>query len=241
VTTAIAPSPSRAHSRGRQQSVVAFYRAGVTTDRIARLTHLSRRRVTEIVRQSIAEVVREAGVEKVRLQLYVDLEEAKAQVQNALLFSPDLSPRERNQLFASLVKIVHEQALLIGAHAQKQLHVTEDIPETNEQAEEYARGVVEFMNLADKIAASGYGSGRTPPDAPTDFVGYAGTVETDEMPELLRQYEAGELVDLDAPHRDPPQGQHTAGLRPMTTMTEQTDPTVWEAAREHAERTLLVI
>jgi len=54
--------------------------------------------------------------------------------------------------------------LLVGAHSPKQIAVTKDEPVVNEQALEYSRGLSSgSWRLADKIAASGYGSGRSEP------------------------------------------------------------------------------
>jgi hypothetical protein len=90
-----------------------------------------------------------------------------------------------------LIKLVHEQALLVGAHGPKQLKVTSEVPPENEEAAAYARGVVRFMDLADKIAGSGYGSGRNPRDADTEQLLEADVPESPTVkPELLRQVEA---------------------------------------------------
>jgi hypothetical protein len=91
------------------------------------------------------------------------------------------------------LKIVHEQAMLVGAHAPKQIAVTNAQPAVNEEAEEYARGVVQFMDLADKIAASGYGSGRAKLAVDPELLLEADVHETTEKPELLSAYEAGVL------------------------------------------------
>jgi hypothetical protein len=53
--------------------------------------------------------------------------------------------------------------------------------------------------LADKIAASGYGSGRSEPVVDADVLLEGDVTETPEKPELLRQYEAGELEEYRLP------------------------------------------
>jgi hypothetical protein len=141
---------------------------------------------------------------------WADLEQLK-QVYIAAIHGPQRDPLTGAPLSADIVivpnkddaamllKLVHEQALLVGAHSPKQIAVTKDEPVVNEQALEYSRGVVRFMELADKIAASGYGSGRSEPVVDVDVVMQGDVTETPEKPELLRQYEAGELEEYRLP------------------------------------------
>jgi hypothetical protein len=197
----------------RQQNVLALYRAGAQTERIARLTGLSRRRVTDIVREFTIESVGNAGVHQLRTGLFADLQEAKELVQVAIFFSTELSTRERTQLINQLVKLVHEQALLIGAHAPRQLKVTNEVPPENEEAAAYARGVVRFMDLADKIAGSGYGSGRTELGSDAEELLEA---DVPELPivktELLRMYEATA--------QETPSGSGTLSAASLSTTAE---------------------
>ena len=175
--------------------MVTFYRAGVNTDRIAHLTGLSRRRVTEIVKESIGRALEDAGTDGVRRQLYAELEHMKRVFRDALFFhSDDASPRERARLTGIILRLIHEQAVLMGVNAPKQQFAfTYEQPVRNEQAEEYARGVVRYMELADKIAASGYGSGRREPRADEKQFLEANRHESTGTPELLLAYEAGAL------------------------------------------------
>jgi len=138
--------------------VLALYRAGIPPARIAQVTKLNRHRVTQIVRESIAQGFQEAGVEDVRLRLLVDLEELKVALQRRLFFGQEISPTEQIRLANSIVRIIHEQALLAGAHAPKQVTVESGPPVVNEKARQRARDLVEFMDLADQIARSGYGA-----------------------------------------------------------------------------------
>ncbi len=174
--------------------MVTFYRAGLNADRIARLTGLSRRRVTEIVKESIGQALEDAGTDGIRRQLYAELEQIKAPFRDAFLFhSDDASPRERARLAGIIIRLIHEQAVLMGVNAQKQIAVTNDQPVVNEQAEEYARGVVQFLNLADKIAASGYGGGRSASAVAHELLIEMDVQEETGTPELLLAFEAGAL------------------------------------------------
>jgi hypothetical protein len=174
--------------------VVTFYRAGLTTDRIAHLTGLSRRRVTEIVKESIGQALEDAGTDGIRRQLYAELEQLKAVFRDALFFhSDDATPRERRQLADVIIKLIHEQAVLMGVNAPRQIAVSNEQPVRNEQAEEYARGVVEYMELADKIAASGYGSGRSVSAVDHELLIEMDVPEETDAPELLLAFEAGAL------------------------------------------------
>lgn len=209
---AIAPSPSpspppssstrsRTKSSTRRTTVVSFYRAGLNTDRIAHLTGLSRRRVSEIVKESIGQALEEAGTDGIRRQLYAELEMLKAPFRDALFFhSDDASPRERARLTGIILRLIHEQAVLMGVNAPKQqIAITHEQPVKNEQAEEYARGVVEYMRLADKIAASGYGSGRAKPTVDDELFLETNLHESTGTPELLLAYEAGLLEEEPSP------------------------------------------
>jgi hypothetical protein len=195
------PTPPRVRAQSRKRTVVAYFQAGVKTDKIARLTHLSRRRVTAILRESMAQSLRDTSIEEVRLRLYVELQELLAVLQDAFFFDDDLSPRERGQLVSSIVKVVHEQALVMGLHAPRQVAVVNEQPVENEQAAKYARDLVTFMNLCDKIAASGYGSGRSPETLDTELLLEADAADSPLKPELLRQFEAGELATEPRPRR----------------------------------------
>jgi len=142
--------------------VITFYRAGLNTDRIAHLTGISRRRVTEIVNESIGQALEEAGTDGIRRQLYAELEMLKAPFRDAFFFhSDDASPRERARLANIIIRLIHEQAVLMGVQAPRQVAITSSPPPVNEEALAFSRDVVRFMDLSDKIAASGYGSGRT--------------------------------------------------------------------------------
>ena len=148
--------------QSRRETVLRLYGAGVETVRIARLTGLSRRRVTGLVREHAVESVRNAEVQELRLMLFVDLEEIKDVLQRSLLYRKDVPAKDRTQLVTGIVRIVHEQALLMGAHAPRQVAVTQTVVE-NPLADEYVEDLEDlekWMDLADKIAQSGYGSGR---------------------------------------------------------------------------------
>jgi hypothetical protein len=69
------PPQGQSAQESRMQTVLTLYEAGVQTERIARLTGLSRRRVTDIVRQFTIESVGNTGVRELRLSLYADLQE----------------------------------------------------------------------------------------------------------------------------------------------------------------------
>jgi hypothetical protein len=71
----------------------------------------------------------------------------------------------------------------------------------NEQAKEYALGVVKFTELADKIADSGYGSGRSRETLDTDVLIETDVVDESAPPELLGQFEAGEPATEPRPRR----------------------------------------
>jgi hypothetical protein len=87
-----------------------------------------------------------------------------------------------------MVRLSHEQALLVGAHAPKQIAVTDDAPVENEQAMEKAQRMIQFMTLSEKMAAVGPGRrGLTPQEA--DDIIEADTSEP-TTPELLQEYEA---------------------------------------------------
>jgi hypothetical protein len=184
--TSIVPSTQSAHGN-RTQAVVALYRAGIKTDRIAHVTGLSRRRVSAIVRQAIREAVRNAGVEDLRLKLFADLEEAKVGLQDTMAEEDDLLPKERVQLSGALVRLTHEQALLFGAHAPKQIRVDNALPVVNEQAAQRAREMVRFMELSDKMAAVGPGRRGLTAQEADDIIEADPEVVT---PELLREYES---------------------------------------------------
>lgn len=198
---AIAPSPppsspsrTRTKPSTRRTTVVNFYRAGLTTDRIARLTGVSRRRVTEIVKESIGQALEDAGTDGIRRQLYAELEQLKRVFRDAFFFhGDDASPRERRQLADVMIKLIHEQAMLMGVQAPRQISVSNEQPVRNEEAEEYARGVVEYMRLADKIAASGYGSGRSASAVDHELLIEMDVPDESGTPELLLAFEAGAL------------------------------------------------
>jgi hypothetical protein len=203
--------------------VVSFYRAGLNTDRIAQLTGLSRRRVTEIVKESIGRALEDAGTDGIRRQLYAELEHMKRVFQDALFFhSDDASPRERAQLAGIILRLIHEQAVLMGVNAPKQqIAFTYEQPVRNEQAEEYARGVVRYMELADKIAASSYGSGRREPTADEKLFLESNLHESTGTPELLLAYEAG-LLEED-PDPEPLRPARRQRVRPSQRSDDDDD------------------
>ncbi len=150
--------------------------------------------MTEIVKESIGQALEDAGTDGIRRQLYAELEQLKAPFRDALFFhGDDASPRERARLAGIIVRLVHEQAVLMGVNAPRQIAVSTEQPVVNEQAEEYARGVVRFMELADKIAASGYGSGRSNLAVDHELLIEMDAQEEAGTPELLLAFEAGAL------------------------------------------------
>ena len=104
--------------------------------------------MSEIVKESIGRALEDAGTDGIRRQLYAELEQLKAVFEDAFFFhSDDASPRERARLAGIILRLIHEQAVLMGVQAPRQIAVTSDQPVVNEQAEEYARGVVRYMQL----------------------------------------------------------------------------------------------
>jgi hypothetical protein len=144
--------------------VVNLYRAGFRAGRIAQLTRLSRRRVTEIVKESIAQRLRDCSIEETRIGLFVDLEMLLRTTEQAFYHNPDLSRRERNRLVTMIVKLIHEQAWLMGLHAPRQTVVTNEQPVKNEQAEAFAQDVARFIELSNKMVRSAPGD----PEASVD-------------------------------------------------------------------------
>lgn len=132
--------------------------------------------------------LKNAGVDELRMKLFVNLEEVKVTIQDSLLLREQLSSRERAQLTSSLIKIVHEQALLVGAHAAKQIAVADAGNVVNEEAMAYAKDVVRFMELSEKMAAANHGRSRLTADD-ADAIIDADLVEP-TVPDLLRQFEA---------------------------------------------------
>jgi len=190
------PSPTRKRTKPstRRQTVVTFYRAGVKTDKIAHLTGISSRRVTEIVNESIGQALDEAGTDGIRRKLYAELEALKDVFVDALFFHfDDASPREQAQLATTFVKIIHEQAVLMGVNAPRQVAVATFKPQDNEEALKLSRDVVRFMELADRIAESGYGSGRSTMAVDPELLLESDVSEATGTPELLLAYEAGLL------------------------------------------------
>ncbi len=178
---------TRPAPRDRSQAVLALYKAGITTARISEVTGYSRRRVTAITRGFLEQSIKNARIEDLRAKLFVDLEEVKALVLDALLFGDDLSPRERAQQTNALIKIVHEQALLVGAHSPKQIAVTSEAPPVNEEAQAYAEKVVRFMELSEKLAAIGPPRTQLTTEYADELI--EAEVAEPEVPELLRQFE----------------------------------------------------
>jgi hypothetical protein len=188
--TPVRPStPSSKQSR--RETVLRLYGAVVETDRIAKLTGLSRRRVNGLVREHSIESVRTAEVQELRLGLFVDLEEVKNLLQRSLLFRKDVPAKERTQLVNGIVRIVHEQALLMGAHAPRQVAVTQTVVE-NPLADQYVEDLEKWMDLADKLGLSGYGSGREEM-ASEDAEGVLDADLEPAPPTPLRSYQAGDL------------------------------------------------
>jgi hypothetical protein len=162
--------------------------------------------VRAIVRSEMAKA-RTAELEAIRRELWADLEEVKRALEAALFPRrlPDglklpaglgVIPPKKDDVM-SLVKIVHEQALLMGVHAPKQTSVTHKIEE-NPLADQFANDLNEWMDLADKIARSGYGLGREE----LSHEEAENVLDADgepTKPALLRAYAAGELESVPAP------------------------------------------
>jgi hypothetical protein len=180
-TSIVPPTPSAPGNR--TQAVVALYRSGIATRRISEVTGLSRRRVSAIIRQVTMEAVKNVGVEDLRAKLFADLEEAKVGLQDTLGEVDDLPPKERVQLTGALVRLSHEQALLFGAHAPKQIAVTDEAPTVNEEAMAAAQRMIQFMTLSEKMAAVGRPRARLSSEAADELI-EADVVEA-EVPELL--------------------------------------------------------
>jgi hypothetical protein len=171
MVVATTPVSRRAQATTRKQTVTNLYRAGFRTGRIAQLTHLSRRRVTEIVKESIAQGLRDSSIEEIRIGLYVDLEELLVITEQAFYHNPDLSRRERNRLVCVIVRLIHEQAWLMGLHAPRQVAVVKDQPVKNEQAEAFARDVARFIELSNKMVGPAREDPELSFDAESSFDG----------------------------------------------------------------------
>ncbi len=170
--------------------------------KLAEMTGYSAERCRQIIHAKLAEGA-DREVLELRKSLYADLEQLK-QVYVVAIHNPTnpltgqpLQPGimiipDKDEA-SMLLKIIHEQAMLVGAPAPKQVSVSQAQPAVNEEAEEYARGVVQFMNLADKIAASGYGSGRSATAVDHELRSEMDVQQETGTPELLLAFEAGAL------------------------------------------------
>jgi hypothetical protein len=136
---------------------------------LAAATGYSYDHVREIIREQILLQAEEEDVVEYRRQLWADLEEVKLTLAPALFprSLPDGTPLPEGigvipadkDAAATFLKFCHEQALLVGAHAPKQTTTTHKVEE-NAQADQFANDLTEWMDLADKLGMSGYGSGR---------------------------------------------------------------------------------
>jgi hypothetical protein len=181
----------------RQQSVWLLYCIGVHSYAdLSRWTGFSNVLCRQIVRKKLAEG---AGrdIEDFRNTSWAHLEMLRIELEPAIhitrnpldgsLLPEGVRVTPHKDDVSSYIKIIHEQALLTGTHAPKQVAITGDAPTVNEEAAA-AQRLVRFMTLSEKMAAVGPGRrGLTAQEA--DDIIVADTAEP-TTPELLQEYEA---------------------------------------------------
>ena len=139
---------------------------GKSAAEIGAIVGLSRTAIVRMIPKIMREVLDEAGAEEVRGMELIRLEMITQSMWPALVKpeDPDFIPDDR--MVNAYLNVSKRKAELVGADAPKQLKV--DVNDNSAIAEQLVTNVNRYMDLADRVAAGGIGSGRTAEELAAD-------------------------------------------------------------------------
>lgn len=135
----------------------------MTHAEIAALTGYSRPHITKLLKKIMRELLDEAGADEVRVNEVARIEKMQAKLLRQMKLDDDEVPVSLHSV-DRFIKLSNLKAQYVGAFAPKQINHTVNVDEDDGvekalEAERIATATERFIELADKIASAGYGSG----------------------------------------------------------------------------------